>query len=60
MKEAGCSVVEADRPEELVEAIWVIQNGKKGNTAGKFFLEYFKNTENSNKYVDIITKINGR
>ena len=60
MKEAGCPVVEADRPEELVEAFRVVQNGKKSNAAGEFFLEHFKNTENSKMYADIITGTNGR
>ena len=54
MKEAGCPVVEADRPEELVEAIREVQGGKKSNTVGEFFLEYFKNTENSKKYAKTI------
>lgn len=60
MKEAGCPVVEADKPEELVEAIRVIQSGKKSNTAEEFFLEHFKNTENSKMYSNLITKTNGR
>lgn len=60
MREAGCPVVEANKPEELVEAIRVVQGGKKSNTAGDFFLEYFRNTENSKKYADIITRSNGR
>lgn len=60
MRKAGCPVVEANKPEELVEAIRVVQGGKKSNSAGDFFLEYFRNTENSKKYADIITRSNGR
>lgn len=56
MKEAGCPVVEADKPEELVEAIRVIQSGKKNNKAGEFFVKHCGITENSGKYAEIITR----
>lgn len=56
MKEAGCPVVEADKPEELVEAIRVIQSGKKNNKAREFFVKHCGITENSGKYAEIITR----
>ena len=55
MKEAGCSVVESDHPDELVEAIQKILNGEKDEKAGKFFRKYCGITENSGKYAEIIT-----
>ena len=54
MEEAGCSVIEADKAEELVEAIKRIKNGDRDNKAGRFFLKYCKNTDNSRKYAQII------
>lgn len=54
--EAGCPVVEADRPEELVEAIRVVQSGVLENKTGDFFLNYFGITENSRKYAEIIVR----
>lgn len=54
--EAGCPVVEADRPEELVEAIRVVQSGVRENKTGDFFLKYFGITENSRKYAETITE----
>lgn len=57
MEEAGCPIVEADKPVELVEAIRRIQAGGRENKAGEFFLRYCGITENSKKYADIITKL---
>jgi len=54
MKEAGCSVVEADVPEELVEVIQQIKSGDRENKAGEFFLKHFEITKNSEKYAVII------
>ena len=54
--EAGCLVVEADKAEELVEALIQVQTGVWDNKAGSFFLNYCKNTDNSRKYAEIITK----
>ncbi len=54
MNEAGCPVVEADKPEKLVEAIRLVQGGTESNTAGEFFLNHFKNTKNSKKYAKTI------
>lgn len=56
MDEAGCPVVEADRAEELVEAIKRVQNGERQNIAGEFFLKYCKMTDNSRKYAETITR----
>ena len=56
MNEAGCPVVEADKAEELVEAIKRVQNGERRNTAGEFFLKYCKKTDNSRKYAETITR----
>lgn len=55
MKEASCPVVEADKAEGLVEAIRDVQGDQKRNKAGEFFINYFKKTENSAKYAEIIT-----
>ena len=57
MEEAGCPIVEADKPVDLVEAIRRIQAGGRENKAGEFFLRYCGITENSKKYADIITKL---
>ena len=59
MKEANCPVTEADDPKELVEVIQRVQKGETGNQAGEFFLKYFRITENSRKYAEIITRPNG-
>ena len=56
MNEAGCPVIEADRAEELVEAIKRVQNGERRNTAGEFFLKYCKMTDNSRKYAETKTR----
>lgn len=56
MNEAGCPVVEADKAEELVEAIKRVQNGERRNTAGEFFLKYCKMTDNSRKYAETIAR----
>lgn len=56
MEEAGCLVVESNDAQELAEAIWEIQRGKRKIAAGEFFLKYFRNTENSRKYAETITR----
>lgn len=56
MAEAGCPVVAADRPEELADAIRAIRAEGGANAAGAFFLKYFRQTANSQKYADIITR----
>lgn len=56
VKEAGCVVVEADKPEELVEALKAVKNVKSRNNAGEFFLKHCGITENSRKYSEIITR----
>lgn len=56
MTEAGCSVVEADKPEELAETIRGLQSGDKHNNAGEFFLKHFGKTKNSGAYAKTITK----
>ena len=55
MNEGSCLVVEADKAEELVEAIRKTQSGEK-NREGSFYLKYFKNTENSREYAEIIAR----
>ena len=54
-KEAGCPVVEADKPAQLVIEIRNIQKANKRNQSGAFFIKYFGITENSRKYAEIIT-----
>ena len=54
MEEAGCQVVEADRVEELAEAIFKVQRGLDNNRAGVFFLKYCRITDNSRKYAEIM------
>lgn len=54
MEEAGCPVIEADRADELVNAIRRVQAGEKDNKAGEFFLKYCGITENSRKYARIV------
>lgn len=54
MKEAGCPVVEADRADELVQAIIIVQNSEKNEKIGMFFLKYCQVTTNSKKYGEII------
>lgn len=56
MEEAGCPVVEADRADELVNAIFKVKNGKKENKATDFFLKNCGITNNSKKYSEIITR----
>ena len=56
MNEAGCPVVEADKAEELVEAIKRIQSGERNIKTGVFFLNYCKKTDNSKKYAETITR----
>lgn len=55
MNEAGCPVVEADKAEELVEAIRTEKVRSKINKSGTFFIKYCSITENSRKYAEIIT-----
>ena len=54
MEEAGCPVIEADRADELVNAIRRVEAGEKDNKAGEFFLKYCGITENSRKYARIV------
>lgn len=56
MKEAECPVVESDKPDELVAAIYKVKNGLKENKAKDFFMAYCSNTKNSRDYADIITR----
>lgn len=60
MNEAGCPVVETDRPEELVEMIQKIRNGAGSSKTGQFYLKNFGITSNSKSYADIITGTYGR
>ena len=56
MGEAGCPVVESDKPEELVFAIRKVMNGEKENKATGFFLQNCGITKNSKKYAEIIAR----
>lgn len=56
MNEAGCPVVESDKPEELVFAIRKVMNGEKENKATGFFLQNCGITKNSKKYAEIIAR----
>ena len=56
MEEAGCPVVEADKAEELVEAIQRVKFGERQNKTGEFFLKYCTNTDNSRKYAETIIR----
>lgn len=58
MEEAGCPVVEANKSDELVDAIRRVQAGEKENKVGEFFLRYCGITENSRKYAEIISRCN--
>ncbi len=57
VKEADCQLVEADDPEELVNAIKKIQKKQfcKMMMMGSFYNTYCSKTLNSRKYTDIIT-----
>ena len=59
MNEAGCPVVEADKPEELMEAIRKVKFENQQNVADEFFLKYCKMTDNSRKYAETITRGKG-
>ena len=56
MDEAGCPVVEADKADELVKAIKLVQSGERDSKVGFFFLNYCKKTDNSKKYAETITR----
>ena len=54
-EEAGCPVVEADKAEELVEAIKKVKTGDRDNRAAQFFLKYCGITENSRKHAEVMS-----
>ena len=56
MMEANCPVVEADRPEELVNAILEVQREDTKYRAGDFFIKNCSITKNSQLYADCITR----
>ena len=56
MKEAGCQLIDSDKPKDLVVAIQRVQNDESNNISGVFFLKYFGITENSKKYAEVITR----
>ena len=58
MKEAGCPLVEADMPEEFVNAIRNAKTNKNNNSIGEFFLEHCRITENSERYAEMTTAYN--
>ena len=53
-REAGCLVIDSDKPEELVAAIRTAQNNPRQRT-GEAFTRYFSKSKNSQAYADIIT-----
>ena len=55
-REAGCTVVEADRPEELADAIRKIRSEGQNSDMAAFFKENCSITKNSRRYAEIITK----
>ena len=54
MIEAGCLVVDADKPEELAEALQLVHYENRDNSSITLFEQYFKNSKNSIKYAEII------
>ena len=54
VKEAGCVVVEADKPEDLVVAIQKLKTGESGNKNREFFLRMCSITKNSMMYAELI------
>lgn len=54
IRAADCSVVEADKAENLVVEIRNVMNGKLINVDESFFVKQFGATENSKKYAKII------
>ena len=56
VKEAGCRLVEADKPEEVGAAIKGIQKGEIINSSGVFYQKYLGITKNSKMYADIIIR----
>ena len=55
-REAGCLVVETDKPKELMDNINKLRREKIKNEAGSFFLKYCGITKNSKKYAETITR----
>ena len=53
--EAGCILVDAERAEELAEALRRVRKGDGKGRSGEFFMKYCALTRNSRKYSDIIT-----
>ncbi len=56
MKEAKCPVVDADKPEELVEEIQKIRKGQVVVRTKRLFESRFLKSVNSSKYAQIITE----
>lgn len=56
MREAGCPVVEADKADELVAAIYKVKSGEKENKATGFFQQNCGITKNSKKYAELIAQ----
>lgn len=54
LREAGCAVVESDRPEELAAAIRQLRAAPQSGTDGAFFLENCSITKNSRRYAQTI------
>ncbi len=59
MNEAGCSLVDTVNVDELVDAINKVKSGEQKEITGLFFKKYFRLTENSRKYAEMITERRG-
>ena len=55
MQEAGCPVIEPDRPEDLASTLCEIKSSPQWKECRQFFQKYCGITENSKKYAQIIT-----
>ncbi len=59
VKEAGCLLVDADNPNELVNALLSVYSKGQNNSNDLFFRKYCGKTCNSNLYAEIISSIGG-
>ena len=60
VKGADCRSIDANRPDELVDAILKLRGGEHHLDTGDFFEKYCSVSLNSMKYAEIITQTNGR
>ena len=57
---ADCRLIDANRPEELVDEILKLKGWNPHPNTGDFFTKYCSASLNSGKYAEIITNTNGR